>query len=192
MKINLLLPFLLLIFLALGASAQTEKGSMITGTNVGISYTSQDSLHSFDMNFNPNFGYFVANNFMMGMSVGIGITSDNKAKKLKNRLFINTSFAPFVRYYFLKEKWRPFLYARFGYFGTTLISNGNTSSSDGLTGEGGVGINYFFNKNAAFEATLGYRGTRTTGQSLNSRFGLGLGVQLFFHPKIKPQDRNKY
>ena len=192
MKIKLPLLIILFTITSFSLMAQTEKGSMITGANVSISYSSQDSIYSFDMNFNPNFGYFVVANFMMGMSIGIGITSDNKAKNLKSRLFINTSFTPFVRYYFLKGKWRPFLFARFGYYGSTSIINGGTGNSDGLTGGGGVGINYFFNKNAAFEATLGYTGTRATGKTLNSRFALGLGVQLFFHPKIKEADKNKY
>ena len=179
------IPLVLAMFFLLTAQAQTEKGYMTTGSNVQVSYFSQDTIHSFDININPNLGYFVINNLMLGASIGVGLTSDNRGPKGKSRLVLNTSFTPAIRYYFLKEKLRPFLFLRFGYTGATTIVDGRTQNIDGFLANGGLGLNYFFNEQIALEATLGYTGTKQTARTLQSRMALGLGVQIFFRATVK-------
>ncbi|MFN8278347.1 MAG: outer membrane beta-barrel protein [Chitinophagales bacterium] len=170
-------------------SAQTEKGKMLGGGSVSISYFKQDTIHSFDFSVSPTLGFFVVKNFMIGTSLGLAFTSDNRGKKGTSRLVTTTSFTPALRYYFLKEKLRPFLYATFGYYSSTVLNQGNTSATEGLAGSGGAGIDYFINRNFALEFAGGYNGRRDTGKSLQSRFGVSLGTLLFFDPKIKSVSR---
>ncbi len=128
---------------------------------------------------------------MLGFGMNIGISSDNTSKDHKNRVIVSSSFVPQIRYYFLKEKLRPFVYARFGYQSSTSIHNGNISNTDGMTGEGGVGLDYFLTKNVALESTLGYNGTKLRNQNLSSKFAISLGLQYYFHPRIKQEDLPK-
>lgn len=81
-------------------------------------------------------------NLLLGASVGIGFTSDNRARNRGNRLILNTTFTPFVRYFFLKEKMRPFIYAFGGYMGSTSLIRGNSGNVDGATYGGGFGFDY--------------------------------------------------
>lgn len=188
-------PFIVLAILLLmdykPVLAQTEQQSVMLGGTAGISYTSQKPTHVFSMNFNPNFGYFVYHNLLLGFGLSLGVSSDNSSKDGKNRFSVSSSFVPQARYYFLKEKLRPFVYARFGYQSTTTIHNGDISNKDGMTGEGGVGLDYFLTKNVALESTLGYNGTKLRSQNLISKFAFSLGLQYYFHPRIKQEDLPK-
>jgi len=181
MKNGLLAIFLLL---SLALAAQTEQKAMMAGGNFDIGYSFQDSINIFTINVQPRWGIFVYKNLLLGASVGIGLTSDNRGKNKANRLFLNTSFTPFIRYYFLKEKMRPFVYAFGGYLGTTSLIKARSTNLDGATYGGGFGFDYFVNKNVAIEATLGYVGAKFSQRSLNSRIGFGVGFQYFFMPKI--------
>ncbi|MFN8309885.1 MAG: outer membrane beta-barrel protein [Chitinophagales bacterium] len=178
--------FMLLFTMWFGAAqAQTEQGKMLGGGALAVSYFKQDTIHSFDISIQPTLGYFAFKNFMIGANLGIALTSDNRGKKGISRLIVTTSFTPAIRYYFLKGNLKPFIYASFGYYGSTTVTNGNTSATEGLTGSGGLGADYFFNRNFALEFALGYTGKRDTGKSLQSRFGVSIGTMLFFDPKIK-------
>jgi len=172
------------LLLSLVAAAQTEQKAMMAGGNFDIGYSFQDSIKIFTINVQPRWGIFVYKNLQLGASIGIGITSDNKGKNRGSRFILNTSFTPYVRYYFLKEKMRPFIYAFGGYMGTTSLIKAKSSNLDGATYGGGFGFDYFVNKNIAIEATLGYVGAKFSERSLNSRIGFGVGFQYFFMPKI--------
>ncbi len=176
--------FVISLLLSLTVSAQTEQKAMMAGGNFDIGYSFQDSIRIFTINLQPRWGIFVYKNLLLGASVGIGITSDNKGKSRGNRFILNTSFTPYVRYYFLKEKMRPFIYAFGGYMGTTALIKARSNNLDGATYGGGFGFDYFVNKNVAIEATLGYVGTKFAKRSLDSRIGFGVGFQYFFMPKI--------
>jgi hypothetical protein len=172
------------LLLSLAVVAQTEQKAMMAGGNFDIGYSFQDSIRIFTINLQPRWGIFVYKNLLLGASVGIGLTSDNRARNRGNRLILNTTFTPFVRYFFLKEKMRPFIYAFGGYMGSTSLIRGNSGNVDGATYGGGFGFDYFVNKNVAVEATLGYVGAKFAERSLNSRVSFGVGFQYFFMPKI--------
>lgn len=185
--------FFLLLFIICASTqtsfAQTEQQSILLGGTASISYTSQKPTHVFSVSLNPNFGYFIINNLMLGFGLGIGISSDNTASDHKNRFTISSTFTPTVRYYFLKEKLKPFVFGRFGYTSSTSIHDGNIKNRDGITGGGGIGLDYFVAKNVALECTLGYNATKIARTALNTQFAIGLGLQYYFHPKIKPEMR---
>ena len=137
-----------LLCMATFCNAQTEQQSMILGGNLGLNFNQQDSFHTTTFTFSPTFGYFVVKNLVLGASIGIGTTSDNKAKGRKSRFFLNTTFIPFIRYYFLKEKFRPFIYAKFGYVNSTSLINGGSADRKSTrlnsTIGFGVGLQYYF------------------------------------------------
>jgi hypothetical protein len=174
-----------LLCMAPYCNAQTEQQSMILGGSLGLNYNQQDSFHTTTFTFSPTFGYFVVKNLVLGASIGIGTTSDNKAKGRKSRFFLNTTFIPFIRYYFLKEKFRPFIYAKFGYVNSTSLINGGSANVDGITGGGGIGFVYFASKQVGIETTIGYTGQKLQKQNLNSTIGFGVGLQYYFHPHVK-------
>lgn len=169
------------------AWAQTEQQSVLLGGNAEMSYMKQKKDFRFAIDLNPNFGYFIVKNLMVGFQLSIGISSDNQTKDGKNRFSVASAFSPMVRYYFMKEKLRPFIHAQFGYISITQIHDGDIQNIDGIGGGGGVGLNYFLTKNVALECLLRYHGTKFTGFPLSSQFVVGLGLQYYFHPKIKPE-----
>lgn len=185
MKKYTILLFFVLLFCATFVTAQTEQQSMILGGTISLNFNQQDSFKTTTFNFAPTFGYFVYKNLMLGVALGIGTTSDNKAKGLKNRFYLNTSCVPFVRYYFLKEKIKPFLYAKFGYVNSTALIKGSSANVDGITGGGGLGLTYFATPHVGIETTLGYSGVKFQKQNLNSTIGITVGLQYYFHPKVK-------
>jgi hypothetical protein len=183
MKMNV--SVIVLVLFSIFAKAQTEQQSMLLGGAISLNFNQQDSFKTTTFNFSPNFGYFICKNLMLGLSLGIGTTSDNKARGLKNRFYLNTTCVPFVRYYFLKEKLKPFLYAKFGYVNSTSLIKGNSANVDGITGGGGLGFAYFVNRHVGIETTLGYSGVKLQKQNLSSTIGIAVGLQYYFHPKVK-------
>ena len=174
------LVFILLLLFSTNIFGQTEQNSFISGGGFDMTFSQQDSNRIFTMNIAPSFGYFVAKNLMLGFTLGIGITSDNRARGGENRFFLNTLFVPTMRYYFLKGIFKPFLYGKFGYISSTAIIRGNTGNVDGMTGGGGAGFDYFATKNLAVEFTFGYNGSKLSNRPLNSQTGVSLGLQYFF------------
>lgn len=94
---KLLLSLVAVAGLAFTTQAQTEKGKIILGGNVGFNSTKVEGVDKADFNFSvvPSVGYFVSDNFAIG--TGVGYTY-NKAVSDNN---LNEAFevAPFGRYY---------------------------------------------------------------------------------------------
>lgn len=86
------------------AQAQTSAGNMLLGG--GIGYTSQkqesagDDASNNTFSFTPSFGYFVADNFAVGLNLNFSTSSrenwDNIADEYTYNEFL---FEPFARYY---------------------------------------------------------------------------------------------
>jgi len=168
----------------LSTNAQTERNAYVAGGGFDLSYTKFDTTYNFSMNIPVTFGYFAVKNLMLGMSLGVGLSADNRAKERKSRLFINTYFIPVIRYYFLKEKTRPFLFAKFGYIGSSSLIRGNNANSDGMTGGGGIGVSHFLSKHLALETSLGYNATKISKNPLRSQIYLSIGLQYYFKYKL--------
>ncbi|MFC3366125.1 PorT family protein [Pedobacter fastidiosus] len=69
---KLLLSLVAVAGLVYSANAQTEKGKVILGGNVGFNSTKVEGAAKSDFNFSvvPSVGYFVSNNFAIGTGVG--------------------------------------------------------------------------------------------------------------------------
>jgi outer membrane protein len=125
------------------ASAQTEKGTIIIGGKTGLDFTTtkvkfksngttSEGPKTDSFNISTNLGYFVANNFALGMNIdynssrtkeygeivlfGSNSTQPGPSMGTKDSQESQTvlSFVPNATYYFSKGKIRPYLGAGLG------------------------------------------------------------------------------
>lgn len=88
----------ILVLFTTTVKAQTAKGNMVIGGSFRFSsntqQTTNDDLKSSSFGISPSFGYFVSDNFAVG--VNGGFNSINYSNDDKQTSF---NFGPFVRYY---------------------------------------------------------------------------------------------
>ncbi|WAC39727.1 outer membrane beta-barrel protein [Pedobacter sp. SL55] len=198
---KILLSLVAVAALTFGANAQTEKGKIILGGNVGFNSTKVDGAQKADVNFSvvPSVGYFVGNNFAIGTGVGYDYDKSVSTNR-QNEAF---KVAPFGRYYVN-------LTDQFKFFGQLSVplafgslkavdANGDTGSKFASTTSIGVnvapGFAFFPNKKVGIEFSvngLGYENFSTkleaTGTKVKSNsfgfeadtFAPKLGVQFYF------------
>ena len=199
---KLLLSLVAVAALTFGANAQTEKGKIILGGNIGFNSSKVDGASKADVNFSvvPSIGYFVGKNFAIGTGVGYEYDKTISANRGQLEAF---KVAPFGRYYVN-------LTDQFKFFGQLSVplafgslksvdANGDTGSKFASTTSIGVnvapGFAFFPNKKIGIEFSvngLGYENFSTkaeaTGEKVKTNsFGLEantfapkLGVQFHF------------
>jgi hypothetical protein len=125
---KVILSLVAVVALAFGANAQTDKGSMFIGGTLGFSSEkvegADESATAFEIA--PRFGYFVADNFAIGL--GVGFTSTKEAvpnAEAATSFFVN----PFARYYV------PTAGENFKFFAELGV---NYSTGDFLTTQDGI------------------------------------------------------
>lgn len=177
------------LFLFVAAFAQTEKGNFFIGVSsrytispneagmnmpdlmtiafstVKIKSDEGDSSGSEkfnSFNLNPKIGYFASDNLLLGIDLGLGLSSHNfegeDYESMDKGSFL--SIGPFVRYYFPMEKITPFAEASVG-FGTLKTEwESDFSESENKAGitsfQAGAGFLAKMGSNAGFELSLGY------------------------------------
>lgn len=94
---KLLLSMVAVAAFAFTTQAQTEKGNVLLGGNVGFNTSKIDGAAKSDVNFSivPSVGYFVSDNFAIGTGVGYNYNKQVSDKNL-NQAF---EVSPFGRYY---------------------------------------------------------------------------------------------
>ncbi len=94
---KLLLSMVAVVAFGLSTQAQTEKGNVLLGGNVGFSTSKTDGASKSDVSFSivPRVGYFVSDNFAIG--TGVGYNYDKQVSD--NNLNQAFEVAPFGRYY---------------------------------------------------------------------------------------------
>ena len=153
---------------------QTDKGSHLAGGTVSVNNTFSSQSSLFNVNLNPNYGYFIANNFAIG-----GILSLTYSSNTTNYSTL-AALSPFIRYYIGPPKTCMF----FGY----ASAGGGVESDDQRKNVGlynfqvGPGFDYFINKHVAAEAILTYTGSKLniSESNYNNNVGLLIGLQVFF------------
>ncbi len=160
----------MLSFTAL-ANAQTTKGSIMLGGTAGFDVQLVESSNVFNLDIQPQLGFFIADNLAVGGNIGIGF---GKAGEISS-----TSFAvsPFGRYYLGSDKTRFFLHAQVGIIGNSTDFNGDKISSNGYIVGLGPGVAFFLNDHVAIEGVLGYN--KLGGDFDYSDIGFRFGVQAF-------------
>jgi len=146
---------LLLVGTVSFVNAQTKSGNMMLGGGINFSSTkvkgSDDKQNSFG--FTPQFGYFVADNFVVGL--GLSLTSRKTEQGNNENKVSGWQVAPFARYYKFTSN------DHFAFFGQATIGFGGTKSTNTAIPDGpktsdmivaiSPGFAYFFNEHWALD-----------------------------------------
>lgn len=192
MKIKKIVLLLITLF-TVTLYSQTEKGKFLIGgtTNFGSSYLSEgdEGFTTSSNNFvlASNVGYSFTNNFFGGLN--IQFLSNNFKVDFANSESQTSQiiFAPFLKYYFMKEKFRPFAIFRYGIGKSTdkrINSSGVDESKSDLTKLNlGGGVSYFFTDFFSLEFEAFYQRdttSYTTGVQPDDFKFYGIGTSLGF------------
>lgn len=142
--------FVFLFSFSLIAQTPLEKGTI--SLNGSLSYSSQSYDGSDDsrniLMLNPQAGYFIAENFSLGLSLSYINYSLGSASSTE------WGIGPSLRYYFPTEKVKPFFSLGYGY-----TKSSNSSNDDKWVGTQFIitaGLDYFIVKNVALETIASY------------------------------------
>jgi hypothetical protein len=181
-KIRLLPLALTALFFGSTATAQTQKGNLMVGseiTDFGFNFQKESTIFHFDLN--PKLAYFVQDDLALGAYVRFGIeTTDG------NGTNVNYGIGALARYYVRDQNVRKLEFSkRVRFFGEANAGFGGSNPANGASTNGielgaGPGLSYFITPNVALDALLKYNviiggGNSTTSHNLN----FGLGFQIF-------------
>lgn len=198
---KVLLSLVAVAALTFGAKAQTEKGNILLGGNLGFTSTKVEGAPKSDVSFSviPSVGFFASNNFAVG--TGVGYTYDKSVSGgEQNQAFV---VAPFGRYYVnLTDQFKFFGQLSVPLaFGETKDVDANGETGDKLGSTTLIGVNvapgfaFFPNKKIGIEVSVNglgyahaqYKAEGTGFKTSSNSFGLEadtfapkLGVQFYF------------
>lgn len=213
MKKSLILMPILLLFSQI-QNAQTKKGDWISEGAIGnlsVGKTNDQNTYSnttylsesrrYGFSFFPKAGYFIKNNFVIGMTLrfflggdkysytGLDDVIDNDGKSFRSEI----SATPFFRYYFTGKNTKNRFYGQIGtgwnkllaaksegnyYFNTGVVNQtySNSSNGEGFYGEALIGFNHFFNEHVALNAAIGYSYSDIMQSSVSTSNYNGLSI----------------
>jgi hypothetical protein len=139
-----------------GGAIGIQLGSGSTKNTIGTTSTSTDAPSTFGLNVLPNIQYFVADNFSVGLQVGIGTNSSTTKVGTTETSTSTTLFqvAPYARYYL-------------------MLSGGNV----GFFGQGAVGIT---TRSGSTKS-----GTTSVDAPNTFTLGIGISPGIVFFPSSK-------
>lgn len=166
MKKVLVTVFAILVVFA--ASAQISQGTILVGASTNAGYTSynEDVGDYSQFNISLKGGYFVAENFVLG--INFGYTKIEEASE--------TTVGAFGRYYVNGK-----FFAGVG-FNSTSIDFGGDSNASVTTIPLEVGYAAFINDVVAIEPSLNY--TIIGGDLEGASFGLNIGLSIYLNRGI--------
>lgn len=199
-------------------SAQTEKGSFIISGKTGLGFTSNTVKYKYDgqttdgpktntFNISPSIGYFIADNFALGLALDYKSTTSKQKIEIFNSNIIGgyimknaketqtiLSIVPNATYFFSKEKIRPYLGAGLGLANAKYKSNYATESSsgDGFSHSGSNNSGFIWTANGgllfliaptvSIDLGLGYANYSFKEKDLKTTsgaFGANAGISVF-------------
>ncbi|WP_373516588.1 hypothetical protein [Pricia sp.] len=187
-----------MVFGAVGISkAQLSKGDIMLGADTGSGLVSTTNDGLFGLNFglndgagynvglSPKVGYFVADNFLIGVSTNLGFTKSPEVNGVSAKSTVY-GIQALSRYYLfpgevgvenLLNRGRFFVEANGGISGVNIKDG---PSTNGFALGFGPGYAYFITDNVALETTLKYNGLAGGGDtSYQNSIGLNIGIQIF-------------
>lgn len=173
MKMFLFCLFILTI--PLTTYSQTEKGNYTLGGSGYILPPRESRL--FGINVNPQIGYFVKDNLLLGTSLSTQYIATENSKNFNYGLNLT------LQYYFpfSKEKLKYFVSGRVGASGFRNNYNGIVEKTlrygDGFS----LGIMYFLNKSIGLNVSLEFVDILTRERSIN--YYISSGFTIFFQRK---------
>jgi hypothetical protein len=164
----------LLLTTAFLSNAQTYKGQFMVGgdANFNSSKFADDDESTTQITFNPNFGYFFANNFAGGLRIGL-----SSVKEEDEEAFSTSVFSPFLRYYFLPPTNKTNIFTDVSYgFGSIGAENKESFNQFAIV----AGPALFLTPNTALEFGVGYtsQGGDAFGDERYNSIGLRVGFQI--------------
>lgn len=166
-------------------NAQTEKGSLMIGGDIGSAsaqYSSGNVAH-YGFQLDPTIGYFLAKNFVLGASLDMSLsTAKHQGTNIALGLY------PLMRYYFSsKSKGQFFVEASVGASKVASIGESNPSNEYLYGYTLGPGYVYFITPNVGLEASLMVHETDWYVDGLRYTYVspvFNVGFQIYF-PKKK-------
>lgn len=181
-KIRLLTLALVAVFFGSTATAQTQKGNLMVGsdiTNFGFNFQKESTIFHFDLN--PKLAYFIKDDLALGAYVRFGLETTGG-----NGTNVNYGVGALARYYVHDENVRKLEFSkRVRFFGEANVGFGGSNPANGASTNGvelgvGPGLSYFITPNVALDALLKYNVIIGGGNSTTSHnLGFGLGFQIF-------------
>lgn len=191
---HLLLGFFISCF-AISGNAQITKGSILLGGDSKLDFSMANSMiglngisgESVDIDFSPQIGFFVFNNFALGLSIPISYGS----YKPDNTMVLSSestsiSLVPFFRYYMGKGKIKPYLQ---GGIGLGNLKTTYTNPLEALYESNGLlilydietGIGIFLNEKVSLDFSFGYNYTAYSSDeshtvNISRKIAGGIGV----------------
>lgn len=184
-----------------------ESGDFLMGSTIGFSSTSstisqsssvgsgEKTPRSLQINLSPNIGYFLSNDFALGIGMDYTYSYQRDADN-NRRTDSDFLFGPFVRYYIpVKERMAFFGVVNFGFGNSSnenLLVAGNQSVSSNIFAVGlGPGFTILSSNAIGIEAILKYNfarsqfdtelaGVKTSTTTNTNQFDISLGMQLYF------------
>jgi hypothetical protein len=175
--------FSLLLFATFISYAQTNKGKILVGGSANLASVGGGSGNSREtaINFSPQIGFFAVDNLALGINLPISYQSSTNSSST------DYAIAPFLRYYFLNGKVKPFLHGEGGFAGGNVyykdFSGRETSVSPtgyALGVQGGVAV--FLTESVGLDIALGYATTTLSSNGVDysrNAFGLRLGFLAY-------------
>ena len=205
---KLLLTFTATVFFTALVQAQfTDQGRFMLGSAVGFATnTSKTSFSSqtpgttdtepqnTQWNIAPSIGYFLFNNFTLGIGLDYTSSTETRAGEDKTK-DSDLLFGPFARYYFPFGDKAIFLQGNFGFGNSadnlTIGTEKQNINTNILAVGAGPGFTIFSNDAIGLEALVKYNyarskfdldiaGVKTTTTTKTNQIALSLGIQVYF------------
>lgn len=218
MKYRILLLISAWLCVSILSAQVTQNGNFILGSTVGFSTANsnitqkatggnevEESPYSTQINIAPSVGYFLFDNFALGIRMDYTL---NRVKKSNNELTEDSDvlFGPFARFYLpMTESNDMFLFAEAGFgFGNSRdvkeLPAGNQRINTNLFAFGvGPGITVIASNAIGLEAVVKYNfarsefdtqiaGIKANTTTKTNQIGISLGLQFYFSG-FKPANR---
>ncbi len=170
------ITLIILIFTSIFAFGQTDQGNKLVGgtVNFGTQFV-QDTDNPIFLNFNPNYGKFVTDNFAAGAGINLSFLKQNS-----NVNTTSLSLLPFGRYYVGDSDVLQFYVEVKGGFIYQRVSNsGGNTNNNGFQINAGPGVAFFLNENVSFDFLVNYGYARLDEFIVNKRLNFNFGFQIY-------------
>lgn len=193
-----ILPLFFLLHCWIFTFGQTEKGGWLIDAEIEVNPFS--GFPVFQLNVNSLACYFIEDNFLLGTEIGFIYQQTQFVILDKNTDYFAT---PFVRYYFLKGKFRPYAQADYTFDWKRRTVRGSSSGMGSIRALNyetafktaasiSFGANYFLNNNIALDVRFQFflhDKREDRNQRQNSKFrGFKFGLNYFFNQQNQFQN----
>ena len=150
-------------------STPIKQGNWLVGGSIGsLGYSFEGE--NFNINLNPQAGYFVSDGIAVGLTTGFGLQTVKGGDNI-----YQYKLMPFARYYFPEGASSTGRFFGQGEVGITGAKSGGISDTSF-----GFGINagyaHFVSRNVALEGMVGYNYSKSNLANAQAQNGLGLAV----------------